>query len=122
MGVIYNAALRTTRMQDVVASIGSSGKLKITTSSGTVLVTLPLSATAGVVSGDTLTFNTITSANAVADGAAALAIVTTSADVTVVSGLTVGVGTGNIQLNTTAIATGASVSISSGTITHNTTG
>lgn len=122
MGVIYNSTLRTTRMQDVVAAIGSNGKLKITTASNSVLVTLPLAATAGTVSGDTLTFNTITSANATADGVAALAIVTTSADITVISGLTVGVGTGNIQLNTTAIALGASISISSGTITHNTAG
>jgi hypothetical protein len=124
MAVIYAAALRTTRMGDVVTAIGSNGKLKIYAANGTTLLaTLPLSATAGTVSGDVLTFGTITSdTSADATDTAALATITTSADAVIVSGLTVGVGTGNIQLNTTSIVSGATVAITSGTLTHNTAG
>lgn len=124
MAVIYNAAVRTARMNAVLSAIGTSGKLKIYAANGTTLLaTLPLSATAGTVSGDTLSFNAITSdASADATNTAALATITTSADVVVVSGLTVGVATGNIQLNTVAFVAGAVVSLSSGSLTHNTAG
>ena len=124
MAVIYNAAVRTARMNAVLSAIGTSGKLKIYAANGTTLLaTLPLSATAGTVSGDTLSFNAITSdASADITGTAALATITTSADVVVVSGLTVGVASGNIQLNTVSFVAGAVVSLSSGSLTHNTAG
>ena len=124
MAVIYNQAVRTARMNAVVSAIGASGKLKIYAANGTTLLaTLPLATTAGTVTNDVLTFDTITAdSSADESDTAALATITTSADAVVVSGLTCGVGTGNVQLNTTAIVAGATVSITSGTLTHNTAG
>jgi hypothetical protein len=127
MGVIYAAALRTTRMNSVVAAIDAgagAGKLKIGTAAmGTVLAVLPLSDPCGSVTGDVLTFSTIT-ADASADntGTAAAAIITDSDDNTIVSGLTVSTSGANINLNTVSIVAGANVSMSSGTLTHNTSG
>lgn len=127
MAVIYASGLRTTRMDAVKTAIDAgagAGKIKIYTSGGgTLLAVLTLSDPCGTVSGDTLTFSTIT-ADSSADntGTAAEAKITTSADADVVTGLTVGTSGANINLNTTSIVSGATVSMSSGTLTHNTAG
>lgn len=127
MGVIYRASLRTTRMNDVKTDIDSgagAGKIKIYTSGlGTLLAVLTLSDPCGTVSGDTLTFSAITAdSSADATGTAAEATITDSSDNVIVSGLTVGTSGANINLNTTSIVAGANVSLSSATITHNTSG
>lgn len=127
MGVIYASGLRTTRMDDVKTAIDAgsgAGKIKIYTSGGgTLLAVLTLSDPCGTVSGDVLTFSTITSdTSADNTGTAAEAKITTSADADVVTGLTVGTSGANINLNTVSIVSGATVSMSSGTLTHNTAG
>jgi len=127
MGVIYASGLRTTRMEAVKTAIDAgsgAGKLKIYTSGGgTLLATLTLSDPCGTVSGDVLTLSAITSdTSADATGTAAEAKITTSADADVVTGLTVGTSGTNIVLNTVSIVAGATVAMTSGTLTHNTAG
>lgn len=124
MGVIYAAGLRTARMQEVVDAIGASGKLEIgTTGMASVLATISLANPAGTVSGDVLTFTMPQSdTDADASGTAAAARIRTGADADVVTGLTVGTGSENIVLDSVAVTAGQTVTINSGTITHNTTG
>lgn len=129
MGVIYAAALRTARMEEVVAAIDAgagAGKLKIGTAGmGTVLATLTLADPCGVVSGDVLTFDfdpDISDTSADNTGTAAAATITDSADNVIVSGLTVGTSGTNIVLDSVSITAGQTVTITSGTLTHNTSG
>lgn len=133
----FNAVtLKTARSTAILTAIGTSGLLKIYSGSspadasvaatGTLLATLPLSATAGTVttgvSGGAsaiLTLNTVTSANGVATGTAGYGRITTSAGVGVVD-LDVGAsGSGcSIIMTPTTVTTGAPVSVTSGTITE----
>lgn len=129
MGVIYRASLRTSRMTAVLNDIDSgagAGKLKIGTSGmGLVLATLILADPCGSVSGDVLTLDTtpaLEDTTADATGTAAAAIITDSADTTIVSGLTVGTSGTNIILDSVSITAGQRVQITSATITHNTSG
>lgn len=126
MAVIYASGLRTTRMtavRDAIDAGSGAGKIKIFTSGDVLLATLTCSDPCGSVSGDVLTFSAITSdTSADATGTAAKASITTSADADVVTGLTVGTSGSNINLNTVSIVSGATVSMSSGTLTHNTAG
>jgi hypothetical protein len=131
MAVIYATGVQTSRMTVVLTAIdagGSAGKLKIYASNGsTLLAVLPLSYPCGTVGGSSpsvaLTLGTITTdAAGEANGTAALASITTSADTVVGSGLTVGTSGSNINLNTTSITTSGSVSMSSGVLTHNSAG
>ena len=135
MTVTYATGVKTNRLNVVNATInsqtinaatgtGSAGKLVIGTSalSGAtgVLATLPLNNPAGTVSGNTFTLTTTgVSATATNTGTAALAELRNSSDVTVVSGLTVGsTGTPDITISATAISSGQTVTLTSGTITH----
>ena len=125
MSVIYSAATKTARLNAVVTTIGANGKLKLLTAADAVLVTLPLAATAGVVSGDVLTFSDangatagISNVAAGAQGAIAKAIITTSADVTVISGLTAGTSGTDVIVDNVNVNVGQSVQINTATITH----
>jgi hypothetical protein len=125
MSVIYSTAAKTARLTAVVTAIGTSGKLKILTAADAVIATFTLAATAGTVSGDVLTLSDangatagILNASASAAGIGAKAIITTSADVTVISGLTVGTSGADLIVDNTNIASGQAVTINSATITH----
>jgi hypothetical protein len=133
MAVNYIAALKTNRMQDVADVInaktitaatggGTVPKLVIGTSglSGAtgVLSTHTLSNPVGTVSGSVLTITPPAAVNASATGTAALAEIRTAADVTIVSGLVCGVGSGEVQLNSLSITSGQSVNITAASITH----
>jgi hypothetical protein len=129
MAVIYAAGLRTTRMTDVLNAIDAgagAGKIIIYAANGsTEVATLTLNDPCGTVSDDVLTFDNdpVVSDTSATGGTAALASIVTSAYAVVVSGLTVGVGTGNIQVNSTTIAAGATVSLTgTNALTHNTAG
>jgi len=96
-----------------------------TVASGTLLATLPLSATAfGAASGGVATANTITGAVAVAgDGTTTMAgwfRAYTSGDVAVIDGdvSTVAAGTGDMELDDTAIVQGGTVSVTAWTYTQ----
>lgn len=128
MGVIYAAALRTTRMQDVVDAIDAGsgpGTLEIgTTGMGTTLVTLTLADPCGTVSGDVLTFDfnpDISSTASNTDTAAAARIKDSDGNI-IVSGLTVGLSASNIILDDVSITSGQTVTLTDGTLTHNTSG
>jgi hypothetical protein len=134
MAVNYATALKTARMQDVADLIasktiaaatggGSAGQLVIGTSAlsgGTgVLATIALPNPAFTVSGAVATLQGVPlSVNASATGTAAKAELRNNAGTMVVDGLTVGVGTGDIQLNSVSIVSGQSVAITAGTLTH----
>ena len=123
MAVTYETAVKTARMQAVVTQIDEgtgAGKLKIRDGSNNILATFTLADPCGTVSGAVLTFDfdPDISATAGANGTATNAIITDSDDETKISGLTVGVGTGDIQLDSTSITSGQTVTITAGTITH----
>jgi hypothetical protein len=127
MGVVYAASLRTTRMNDVKAAIDAGsgpGTLEIGTASmAVVLGILTLSDPCGTVSGDTLTFSTITSdSSANNTGTAAAARIKDSDGNAVVTGLTVGTSGANINLNDVDIVAGGPIAVTSATLTHNTSG
>jgi hypothetical protein len=98
MAVTYPNATKVARMNAVVTQIGASGKIKFLTAADALLVSFTLAATAGTVGGaGVLTFSDnnaaaagILNANAGAGGRLAKATVETSADVPVITGLTVG--------------------------------
>lgn len=97
MSVTYSAATKTGRMNAVVTAIGTSGKMKLLTAADVLIASFTLAATAGTVSGSVLTFSDangatagILNGTAAASGKVAKASFTTSADVDVVTGLTVG--------------------------------
>lgn len=135
MSVIYNATVRTNRLTVVNDAIngktfvpasgaGAAGSLVIGTSalSGAtgVLATVPLKNPAATVSGNVLTIDVTggLSGTASATGTAALAEIRNSSGAVVVSGLTVGLSGADIIVNSSSIATGQTVVIISGTITH----
>lgn len=129
MAVIYAAALRTTRMSAVVTAIdagASPGYIEIgTTGMGTVLATLTLADPCGAVSGDVLTFDfdpDISDSSADATGTAAEAVIKDSDSNVIVSGLTVGTSGANINLDSVSITAGQTVTLTTGTLTHNTSG
>ncbi|MBB5051130.1 hypothetical protein HNQ36_001084 [Afipia massiliensis] len=129
MAVIYAAGLRTSRMQAVLDAINAGsgpGFIEIgTTAMALVLATIPLEDPAGSVSGDVLTFDfspPVQDTAADASGTAAAARIKDSAGNIVVSGLTVGTSGSNINLDSVSITAGQTVQLTSGTLTHNTSG
>ncbi|AYO83564.1 hypothetical protein [Methylobacterium brachiatum] len=133
MPVNYPATVATPRLQvvaDLIAGktiaaatgTATAGTLVIGTSalSGAtgVLASIPLPATALTVSGKVATLQGVPlSATASATGTAALAEFRNDSGTVVVSGLTVGTSGTDIVLDSAAISSGQSVSITSGTIT-----
>ena len=115
-------------MQAVVDAIdvSAAGKLKIgTTGMASILATLTLADPCGTVSGDVLTFDfdpDISDTSADNTGTAAEATITDSADNVIVSGLTVGLSAANVILDSLSITAGQTVTITAGTLTHNTSG
>jgi hypothetical protein len=134
MSVVYSSTLKNNRMQlvaDLIAgktaasSVGSAtaGTLVIGTSSLSgvtgVLVSFTLGTTPGTVSSGVLTISgTPLTATASGTGTAAKAELRDNAGNVIVSGLTVGTSATDIIINATAISSGQSVTLSSGTITH----
>lgn len=123
MAIVYSNATKHDRMGIVITKLGASGKLVIGTSalSGAtgVLVTIPLANPAGVDTNGVLALTAAgMTAVAAASGTAAKAELRDGSDVVVASGLTVGVGTGDVQMATTTIAADVAVTIGSASITH----
>jgi hypothetical protein len=113
---------------DAALNVLNTGSLQIFTgtqpltpdtalSGNTLLATLPLSATAfGASASATKTANAITSAAAVATGTATFFRAFKSDGVTAVIDGSVGTSGADLNLNTTAIVTGANVAVSSWTV------
>jgi len=125
MAVTYSSTTKQNRMNAVVTTIGASGKLKLFTAADALLATFTLAATAGTVSGSTLTFSDangatagILNTTASAAGTATKASITTSADVDVITGLTVGTTGTDLVLDNNVLASSQAITINSATITH----
>lgn len=124
MTVTYTTEVKNARLNAVAAQIDAgagAGKLKIRDASNVVLATIPLSdPCAAAASGGVLTFSgtPLSDTSADATGTAANAIITDSNDVTVISGLTVGLSAAEIILDSLSITAGQVVTISSATLTH----
>jgi hypothetical protein len=120
--VTYSTAVKNSRLDQVTTAIGSAGKLEIgTTGMASILATIPLANPAAPgASGGVLTL-TMPQSDTSADntGTAAAARIRTSADVDVITGLTVGTSGTDIVLNSTSITAGQQVTMNSFTITHN---
>ena len=124
MAVVYAAALKTTRMTAVVTAIDAGsgpGKLEIGSAGmASILATITLGDPSATVSGAVLTFSGMPRSDTAADntGTAAAARIRTSADVDVVTGLTVGTSGTDIVLDSVSITAGQTVTINSATLTH----
>lgn len=116
----YVLSLKTTRMQAVVTAIGSGGKLELGTAGmASVLATFTLDATAGTVTGDTLTFSGMPKTVAAAlAGTIAAARIRTSADADVITNLTAGTSAADVIVSSTTVAQGQDVIVNSATIQH----
>lgn len=126
MALAFSTTLRDSRLDAIVTAIGTSGLVRIYDGSRpatggaatTLLAELPLSATAGTVSGQVLTMSAITTdSSANATGTASWFRVTTSGGTPVIDG-NVGTSGSDLNLNTTSIVIAGSVAISSFTITE----
>lgn len=126
MALAFSTTLRDSRLDAIVTAIGASGLVRIYDGSRpatggaatTLLAELPLSATAGTVSGQVLTMSAITTdSSANATGTASWFRVTTSGGTPVIDG-NVGTSGSDLNLNTTSIVVAGSVAISSFTITE----
>lgn len=121
MAITYTTAVKNARLDAVTTAIGSAGKLEIGTAGmASVLATISLAnpAAPGAASG-VLTFTMPQSdSSADATGTAAAARIRTTADLDIITGLTVGTGSEDIVLDSTSITAGQTVTISSATITH----
>lgn len=128
MALQYSTTHRTNAMSDISTQLGSTSYLLIytgsvpascaTAASGTLLASLPCSSTFGSASSGVLTANSITNASASNTGTAGyFRLCTTSGGTTCVVQGTVGTSGADLNLNSTSISSGQTVSITSFTIT-----
>lgn len=125
MAVTYSTAAKTARMQAVIDQIDagvSAGTLEIgTTGMASVLAILTLADPCGTAAAGVLTLDfdpDISDSSADATGTAAEARIKDSAGTVIISGLTVGAGSGDINLDSVSITAGQTVTLTTGTITH----
>ena len=126
MSVTYSTALKNTRMTDVVTAIdnGGAGSLEMGDSSGFsgahLLSVITFAATCGTVSGGVLTFSStpLVDSSANNTGTVTQAEVLDGVGHVVISGLTVGTSGSDINLSSTSIVSGQSVTITAASITH----
>jgi hypothetical protein len=124
MAVNYAMTVKNTRMQAVITAIDAGagpGFIEICSAAyAAVLATIPLADPSFTLSNGVITMASPPRSDVAADasGTAAIARIKDSTGVIVCDGLTVGVGTGDIQLNSVAISAGQTVTLTSGTITH----
>ena len=123
----YSNGTRDAQQNGLITYAGSAAIIKIysgtqpvnanTAISGqTLLVSLNVSGTFGTDSNGTITLSSVTSATAVATGTASFFRITKSDGTTVVMDGSVGTSSADMILDNTSIATGQTVSITSGTI------
>lgn len=125
MAVTYSTACKTARMEAVVAEIdesASAGTLEIGTSSmASVLASFTLADPCGTVTNGVLTFDfdpDISDSSANNSGTAAEARIKNGDGTAVITGLTVGTSGTDIILDSVAITSGQTVTLTTGTITH----
>lgn len=123
----YSNGTRDAQQQGLITYAGSGALINIYTgtqpanantaiSTQTLLVSLPISGSFGTDSNGTITLSSVTSANAVATGTATFFRIFKSDGTTVVMDGSVGTSGADMNLDNTSIATGQTVTITSGTI------
>ena len=124
MAVNYNSTLKSARMAAVIAAVDGGagpGTMEICTASyASVLAIITLADPSFTEAAGVITMAGVPRSDTAADatGTAAIARIKDSNGTVVISGLTVGVGSGDIQLNSVSISTSQTVTITAGTITH----
>ena len=123
MAVNYAATLKTTRMSAVITAIdahASPATLEIATAAfASVLCIVTLADPSFTVSGSVITMaGAPKSGTAGATGTAAVARIKEGGGTVIVDNLSVGTSGSDINLNSTSITSGQTVTITSGTITH----
>jgi hypothetical protein len=126
MALTYSASLKTTRMNAVVTAIdvhANPATLEICTAGfAAVIVTIPLADPSFTVSGNDATMASMprsATASLAGTNTAAAARIKEGGGTTVVDGLTVGTSGSDINLNSTSITQGQTVSITATSkITH----
>jgi hypothetical protein len=123
----YSNGTRDAQQTGLITYAGSAAIIKIYSgtqptnantaiSTQTLLVSLNVSGSFGTDSNGTITMSSVTSATAVATGTASFFRITKSDGTTVVMDGSVGTSAADMILDNTSIATGQTVSITSGTI------
>ena len=122
----YSNGTRDAQQQGLITYAGSGAIIHLydgtqpananTAASGTLLVSMAITGSFGTDSNGTLTLGTVTSGTAVASGTAGYFRITKSDDSTVVMDGSVGTSGADMNLNTTTVASGQTVSITAGTI------
>jgi hypothetical protein len=122
MTVSYIAALKSTRMQAVIAAIDANAAPAVleigTAAMAATLAAITLGKPSFTEAGGIITVVGSRSGTATTTGTAAAARIKDGGGNIIVSGLTVGTSGADINLNSTAITNGQTVTLSSGTITH----
>lgn len=123
MAVTYTTAVKTARMQavaDLLDAGAGSAKLEVLDAADVLLAEFTLPEPCGTVTGAVLTldFDPDISDSANATGTAAKAQIKDGSGVAQITGLVVGVGSGEVQLDSVSITAGQTVTITAGTITH----
>lgn len=123
----YSNGTRDAQQQGLITYAGSNALINIyngtqpanantAISTQTLLVSLPISGSFGTDSNGTITLSSVTSANATATGTAEFFRIFKSDGTTVVMDGSVGTSGADMNLDNTSIATGQTVTITSGTI------
>lgn len=123
MAVNYSAALKTTRMNAVVTAIDVDVPVAFieicTAAFAAVLVVINLQDPSFTVSGDTMTMAGAPKSGVASNtGTAAAARIKSGGGTVVVNNLTVGTSGSDINLNSTSITSGQTVTLTAGTIQH----
>jgi hypothetical protein len=130
MALGYSVALRNAQLNQITSTVGSAGLLRIyfgtkpaiggSDAGSTLLAQLTMgSPFAAAAASGVLTLGTITNASAIATNTAQWFRIQTSGGTQCIDGTvsTQAAGTGDLQLNDTAIVNGGTVAISAATIT-----
>lgn len=124
MPVTYSTAAKAARMQaiaDLIDAGSSFGRIEIGTSlMGTVLAAIPLAKPCGIVAGAVLTMSGFPKSDTDADaaGTAVAARVVDSDGNVIMSGLSVGVASGDVRIDNLSIALHQTVTLASAVFTH----
>lgn len=125
MSVTYSTAVKNARLDAVTAQIdggAGAGKLEICSAAyAAILATITLNDPAAAAApGGVLTLSGFPKSDTSADntGTAAVARIRDSNNVDIITGLTVGAGSGDVNLDSVSITAGQTVTINSAAITH----
>ena len=120
MAITYNTTLKNARLDEVITAIGATGKLVIGTAGmATVLAIIDLANPAApAAASGTLTFTMPQSDTSADSTGTAAAATITDGTTDIITGLTVGLASSDIILDSVSITAGQTITINSATITH----